>query len=54
MPLKKNKTPPGAEPGRQEFFIPWEFAAPRALIFQACVDPELDGQALGPRGWDVK
>lgn len=49
----KNKTTIKAEPGKQELFITREFDAPRALVFNAHVDPELYVQWLGPRGYEM-
>ena len=45
----KNKTTIIAEPGKQEMLITREFDAPRELVFQAFIDPELYVQWLGPR-----
>jgi uncharacterized protein YndB with AHSA1/START domain len=44
-----SKTKVIAEPGKQEFFITREFAAPREMVFKAFVDRELIVQWLGPR-----
>jgi uncharacterized protein YndB with AHSA1/START domain len=54
MSTQRNKTTITAEPGKQELFITREFDAPRELVFQAFVDPELYVQWLGPRGYDMK
>ena len=45
-----NKTEIVAEPGRQELFIKREFDAPRELVFQAHVDPDMYIKWCGPRG----
>ncbi|HMJ08568.1 MAG TPA: SRPBCC family protein [Pyrinomonadaceae bacterium] len=44
-----NKTEITAEPGKQELFITREFDAPRGLVFNAHVDPEIYVQWVGPR-----
>jgi len=38
-----------AEPGKQEIIIARTFNAPRELLFQAMIDPELVAQWWGPR-----
>jgi uncharacterized protein YndB with AHSA1/START domain len=42
-----------AEPGVPQIVITREFAAPRALLFRAHVDPELLVQWLGPRALTI-
>lgn len=56
-----NKTEIIAEPGKQELFIKREFDAPRDLVFQAHVDPEIYVKWCGPRDltmtidkWDAR
>jgi uncharacterized protein YndB with AHSA1/START domain len=49
----KNKTIVTAEPGRQEVLITREFDAPRELVYQAHIDPQLYCQWLGPRGYEM-
>jgi uncharacterized protein YndB with AHSA1/START domain len=44
-----NKTEVKAEPGKQELFIIREFDAPRELVFNAHVDPEVYVKWVGPR-----
>ena len=44
-----NETTITAEPGKQEMLITREFDAPRELVFQAFIDPELYVQWLGPK-----
>jgi uncharacterized protein YndB with AHSA1/START domain len=44
-----NKTVVTAEPGRQELFITREFDAPRELVFEAHVDPDIYVKWVGPR-----
>ena len=44
-----NKTEIIAEPGKQELFIKREFDAPRELVFQAHVDPDIYVKWCGPR-----
>jgi uncharacterized protein YndB with AHSA1/START domain len=44
-----NKTEIIAEPGRQELFIKREFDAPRALVFNAHIDPDIYVKWVGPR-----
>ena len=53
MSEKKNQTIVTAEPGVQEVFITREFDAPRELVYQAHIDPELYVQWLGPRGYEM-
>jgi uncharacterized protein YndB with AHSA1/START domain len=45
----QHKTTIIAEPGKLEMLITREFDAPRELVFQALIDPELYVQWLGPR-----
>lgn len=49
----KNSLTITAEPGKQELFITREFDAPRQLVYQAHIDPELYVQWLGPRGYEM-
>jgi len=44
-----NKTEIIAEPGRQELFIKREFDAPRELVFNAHIDPDIYVKWVGPR-----
>ena len=44
-----NKTEVKAEPGKQELFIIREFDAPRELVFNAHIDPEIYVKWVGPR-----
>ncbi len=44
-----NETKFISEKGRQEFFTIREFDAPREMVFEAFIDPELLVQWLGPR-----
>ena len=44
-----NKTEIIAEPGSQELFIKREFDAPRELVFQAHVDPDIYVRWVGPK-----
>ncbi len=53
MSASKNQTSVTAEPGKQELFITREFDAPRELVYQAHIDPELYVQWLGPRGYEM-
>jgi uncharacterized protein YndB with AHSA1/START domain len=48
--MSNNKTSIVTEPGKQELFITREFDAPRELVYQAHIDPDLYVQWLGPRG----
>jgi uncharacterized protein YndB with AHSA1/START domain len=50
MTKTATKTQITAEPGLPFIEITREFAAPRALLFRAHVEPELVAQWLGPRG----
>jgi uncharacterized protein YndB with AHSA1/START domain len=52
--MSKNKTNIAVEPGKQELFITREFNAPRELVYQAHIDPDLYVQWLGPRGLTTK
>lgn len=54
MSAKKNQTIITSEPGKQELFITREFDAPRELVFKAHTDPDLYGQWLGPRGYEMR
>ena len=47
--VKKNKTQIIAEPGRLEVLITREFDAPREIVFNTFIDPDLHVQWLGPR-----
>ena len=47
--VKKNKTQIIAEPGRLEVLITREFDAPREIVFNTFIDPDLYVQWLGPR-----
>ena len=49
--MSKNKTTITAEAGKQELFVVREFDAPRELVFQAHVDPNLFARWIGPRGF---
>jgi len=44
-----NKTEVKAEPGKQELFIMREFDAPRELVFNAHIDPDIYVKWVGPR-----
>lgn len=44
-----NRTEVKAEPGKQELFITREFDAPRELVFNAHIDPEIYVKWVGPR-----
>ena len=44
-----NKTVVKAEPGKQELFIIREFDAPRELVFNAHIDPDIYVKWVGPR-----
>ncbi|MEP7214286.1 MAG: SRPBCC family protein [Acidobacteriota bacterium] len=44
-----NKTEVKAEPGKQELFIIREFDAPRELVFNAHIDPDIYVKWVGPR-----
>lgn len=53
MSTNRNQTTIIAEPGKQELFIIREFNAPRELVYQAHVDPDLYIRWLGPRGYEM-
>lgn len=53
MSTNRNQTTIIAEPGKQELFIIREFNAPRELVYQAHVDPDLYIRWLGPRGYGM-
>jgi uncharacterized protein YndB with AHSA1/START domain len=46
---KGNKTIIKVEPEKQELFISREFDAPREIVFEAFIDPNLYKQWIGPR-----
>lgn len=52
--ITKNQTKIIAEAGKQELFIIREFDAPRELVFQAFIVPELLVQWMGPRNLTTK
>ncbi len=47
--MGKNTTKITTEPGKQDIIITREFDAPRELVFNTYIDPELYVQWLGPR-----
>ena len=50
----KNKLNVTSEPGKQDITITREFEAPRELVYQAFIDPQLFVQWLGPRGYTMR
>jgi uncharacterized protein YndB with AHSA1/START domain len=46
---KKNPTKISGKSGRQDIVITREFDAPRELVFEAHVNPDIYGQWIGPR-----
>lgn len=51
--MSKNKTEILAEEGKQELFIMREFDAPRDLVFNAHIDPEVYKRWLGPKDLEM-